>query len=181
MIPTHDQEQLLGLARASIQSHLGLPHSHIDLSNLSKASHSTSGVFITLKKAGELRGCIGCIQSTDAIPDSIRIFSQKAAFEDSRFSPVTDSEIDDLTISISLLTPFRSVKSYEDILIGRHGVLLEKGNYSALFLPKIAQEQGWDRDTTLNHLAQKAGLPSDGWQADCDFQIFESIDFSEEV
>jgi len=74
----------------------------------------------------------------------------------------------------------RPVSSYEDIVLGQHGMVLEKGTRRALFLPQVAPEQGWDLHETLTHLAMKAGLPSDGWKEGCRFSVFEAIVFGEE-
>jgi AMMECR1 domain-containing protein len=59
-----------------------------------------------------------------------------------------------------------------DIDVGTHGVILEKNGHRALFLPQVAVEQGWDRETMLDHLARKAGLPTDGWRSGAEFQVF---------
>jgi uncharacterized protein (TIGR00296 family) len=85
-----------------------------------------------------------------------------------------------LHLEISALTPLRSVSGPADIEIGRHGILLHKGAAQAVFLPQVAVEQGWDRDTTLTHLALKAGLPADGWRQGARFQVFEADVFAEE-
>jgi uncharacterized protein (TIGR00296 family) len=88
-------------------------------------------------------------------------------------------ELEDIEIEISLLTPFERVESYEDIVVGRDGVLLEKDGHSAVYLPSVAIEQGWGRDEMLAHLCSKAGLPGDAWRTDATFYTFRAETFSE--
>ncbi len=88
----------------------------------------------------------------------------QAAFHDPRFDPVAAAELPRLTIEISVLTPARPVAGPADVVPGRDGVVLRKGGRSAVFLPQVATEQGWDRDTLLTQLARKAGLPGDAWR-----------------
>jgi uncharacterized protein (TIGR00296 family) len=82
-------------------------------------------------------------------------------------------------VEVSVLTPPRAVKSAADIVVGRHGIILRKGHRSATFLPQVAPEQGWDRDTTLTHLSRKAGLGPDGWRDGASFKVYEAIVFTE--
>jgi AmmeMemoRadiSam system protein A len=106
--------------------------------------------------------------------------TKAAAFEDSRFSPVTADELNDITITISVLTPAKPIASYNDIVLGRDGIILTNGAQSALFLPHVATEFKWDLPTTLTQLSEKAGLNPDAWKnKETTYQTFESIDFSE--
>jgi AMMECR1 domain-containing protein len=84
-----------------------------------------------------------------------------------------------LEIEISALSPMRRVGRAEDIEVGRHGVLLSKGGSRAVFLPQVAPSQGWDREQTLNHLAEKAGLAADAWRKGARFDVFEATVFAE--
>jgi len=103
----------------------------------------------------------------------------QSAFEDPRFKPVTLRELPDLDIEISVLTPMKPVSGPGEIVVGRDGVLLRKGGRSAVFLPQVAPEQGWGRDEMLNHLSQKAGLPSGAWREGASFETFQAIVFGE--
>ncbi|MBP2681937.1 MAG: hypothetical protein H6Q78_1800 [Candidatus Krumholzibacteriota bacterium] len=103
----------------------------------------------------------------------------QSAFNDRRFSPVEIEELDDIDIEISVLTPYRRVGGYDAIRVGRDGVLMEKGGRSAVFLPSVAVDQGWDRDEMLSHLSAKAGLPTDAWKKDAVFYTFQAAAFSE--
>jgi len=102
-----------------------------------------------------------------------------AAVNDPRFPPVTTAEIDDLDFEISALTPPVSVSSSNDIVIGKHGIVLQKNAQAAVFLPQVAPEQGWGIEETLSNLAMKAGLPPNGWKESAQFEVFEAIVFSE--
>jgi len=137
------------------------------------------GVFVTLTEDGNLRGCIGSIVGTEPLTRGVIDNAVNAALNDPRFPPVTSDELDRLEVEISVLTPLRRVAGPEEIVVGRHGVVLERGGRRAVFLPQVAPEQGWDRDTMLNHLAMKAGLPSDAWRSGTTFQVFEARVFSE--
>jgi AmmeMemoRadiSam system protein A len=121
-------------------------------------------VFVTLKIRGRLRGCIGHIFAIEPLWASIRNNAIAAAVEDHRFLPLTIGELASVTPSLSILTPPKSIKSINDFKVGRDGIIIESGNKRAVFLPQVAPEQGWDRETTLGHLAQKAGLDSLGWK-----------------
>jgi len=102
-----------------------------------------------------------------------------AALHDPRFDPVSPEETKDIKIDISALTPPRPVVSYRDIVIGKHGMTLKKHGRSAVFLPQVAPEQGWDLTNTLTHLAIKAGLPADAWKEGAEFTVFEAQVFHE--
>ncbi len=137
------------------------------------------GAFVTLKKHGALRGCIGHMAEDLPLCHVVGYCALQAAFNDRRFPQVSLQELEDIEIEISVLTPFEQVGGVEDILIGRDGVLLEKSGRSAVYLPSVAVEQGWDRDEMLNHLCAKAGLSSDCWKKGAKFYTFQSIVFSE--
>jgi uncharacterized protein (TIGR00296 family) len=92
---------------------------------------------------------------------------------------VRPEELPAIAIEISVLSAPRYVDSYNDIVVGRDGVILEKGNRRATFLPQVAPEQGWDLATMLSHLAMKAGLPADGWKQGARFQTYTAQVFGE--
>jgi AmmeMemoRadiSam system protein B/AmmeMemoRadiSam system protein A len=137
------------------------------------------GVFVTLKKHEQLRGCIGRIVPDAPLLELVGAMALQSAFEDPRFKPVTANELGDLEIEISVLTPMKQVKGPEAIVVGPDGVLLKKGGRSAVFLPQVAPEQGWGRDEMLDHLSMKAGLPKGSWREGAEFFTFQAIVFSE--
>lgn len=132
------------------------------------------GVFVTLTREGRLRGCIGYIEGIKPLIEAVADNGRSAAVADPRFPPVTGRELADVHIEISALTPLVPVEGPDDIIIGRHGVVLAKQGRRAVFLPQVADEQGWDRDTTLTHLALKAGLEPDSWRQGAEFLVFEA-------
>ncbi len=130
----------------------------------SQALMERKGAFVTLKRGGQLRGCIGHIKGVKPLYKIVGEMAAAAAFNDPRFNPVTEAELPDLEIEISVLTPLRRIKGIEEIEVGKHGILIEKGFHSGLLLPQVATEYGWDRKTFLEHTCLKAGLPTDAWK-----------------
>jgi hypothetical protein len=178
-----DKQALLTLARKSIEQALQgkTPAAPGEVGVVpTLAMKQVMGGFVTLTINGELRGCIGEIFPRRALCDVVRDHAVDAAFHDPRFPPLTAKEFQQVQIEISALTPPVPVATYRDIEIGKHGMVLELGSRSAVFLPQVAPEQGWDLPTTLTHLAFKAGLPGDAWQETrAQFTVFEAIVFHE--
>ena len=125
-----------------------------------------SGAFVTLKKRGELRGCIGTLECRRPLPEEIARVAVSAAREDPRFEPVRASELLELDVEVSVLGPLEEIDPLDPdaILIGRHGLVVEHGHRRGLLLPQVATEWGWDRETFLAHTCAKAGLPVDCWR-----------------
>ncbi len=139
------------------------------------------GAFVTLHKNGELRGCIGMIEGRMPLIEGIKEMSLSSAFHDPRFSPLREEELPSCDLEISVLSPLKTVTGYEEIEVRLHGVVLSLQNRSAVFLPQVATEQGWDRDQTLSHLCRKAGLPADAWlNPEMNFEVFTAEVFGEE-
>jgi len=138
------------------------------------------GAFVTLKKGDDLRGCIGTIAPVKPLVKAVSDNAVNAALHDRRFQPVAASELNDLTVEVSVLTPPAPVSGHGEIILGKHGVILEKNGRMALFLPQVAPEQGWTVDETLAHLSVKAGLPPDAWRTGASFEVFEATVFHEE-
>lgn len=183
LTPT-DQKTLLAMARQAIQRALdgNRPDDPADLGvEPTPAMKRKMGGFVTLTIGGELRGCIGEIFPRRALADVVLDHALDAAFEDPRFPPLTAKELPKARIEISALTSPVPVASYRDIVIGKHGMVIELGGRSAVFLPQVAPEQGWDLATTLTYLARKAGLPGNAWQDPrAKFTVFEAVVFHEE-
>jgi len=125
---------------------------------------SKLGVFVTLHKYGELRGCIGYVEGIRPLQDAVIEMAQSAAFNDPRFDPVSSDEVDDLELEISVLSPIEEVKNIDEIVIGKHGLIIEQGFYKGLLLPQVATENNWDRTDFLQHTCRKSGLPVNAWQ-----------------
>ncbi len=120
-----------------------------------------------------LRGCIGHVVASQPLEATVRDSAIAAAFRDPRFAPVTLSELDDITVEISVLSPLRTVSSPQEVEPGKHGVMLSGSGRSGLLLPQVATEQNWDRETFLTHCCYKAGLSGDCWQhPETEIQVF---------
>lgn len=132
--------------------------------DVSEALKHPAGVFVTLYCNGTLRGCVGTLGNSEALHHAVARLAVAAAFEDYRFPPVCEEELDELTIEISVLSPPREIATPDEIELGRHGLILTRDGNRAVFLPKVASEQGWDRMTLLEQLCRKAGLPTDAWR-----------------
>ena len=139
------------------------------------------GVFVTLRQRADddLRGCVGIVEPRFPLGEAVRKAALSAALEDTRFAPVTLSELPSLTIDVSVLGPL-SPSAPEGVEIGRHGVVVRHDERSALFLPQVATDQGWDRETLLRQLCRKAGLPPDAWRhPECRLFVFEAETYTE--
>jgi len=165
-----EQDLLLKIARKSIEAGLtgeGIPPPEIKSDTLKEKM----GAFVTLKKQGRLRGCIGFIEGKKPLYETVEEMARAAAFRDPRFRPVREDELRHLDIEISALTPLKQIHDIDEIEVGRHGLYLVKGCCSGLLLPQVATEYNWDRMTFLKETCMKAGLPEDAWK-DTDAQIF---------
>ncbi len=173
-----DKKALLAHARETISGYLTTQMVPLPR-GFSPAALEPRGVFVTLKKRGNLRGCIGRMTPDRPLAALVSAMALQAAFEDPRFGPVTLKELPDLEIEISVLTPMKPVPNPGAIVVGRDGVLLRKGERSAVFLPQVAPEQGWGRDEMLDHLGMKAGLPAGAWREGAQFSTFQALVFGE--
>jgi AmmeMemoRadiSam system protein A len=137
------------------------------------------GVFVTLKRKGELRGCIGRIVGDEPLCKLVGTMAIQAALNDRRFPPLTADELSEIDIEISVLTPLKDVSGATDIVAGRDGIVLNKEGRSAVFLPQVALEQGWHRQELLNNLCLKAGLTAGCWEKGAQLSTFQATVFSE--
>ncbi len=173
-----EKEKLLEIARKTINEYVNnkkITEFKIEDETLKK----NCGAFVTLKKEENLRGCIGHIIGDKPLFLIVRDMAIAAATQDYRFPPVTPSEINDLVIEISVLTPMQKVDNVNEIKVGRDGLMIKRGYMSGLLLPQVPVEQGWDKATFLEHLCYKAGLPVDVWKSS-ELWKFQAIVFSEE-
>jgi AmmeMemoRadiSam system protein A len=135
------------------------------------------GAFVTLKKKGVLRGCIGFIEPVLPLHQTVAQATIYAASKDARFSPVSSSELEEIDIEISVLTPPRKIDDPREVKVGKHGLIIAKGNQRGLLLPQIPVENRWSRLTFLQRTCQKAGLPKDAWKTEAEIYTFEAIVF----
>lgn len=180
LLRSEDKRRLLEIARSSLAKHLATGHvPALVEAQLSEALRTPCGAFVTLKKRGELRGCIGNFSGTEMLARTVQRMALAAATEDPRFAPVSAGELAHLDIEISVLSPMQKVTSPKEIELGRHGVYIQKGNRAGTFLPQVAKETGWSLEEFLGHCAQdKAGIGWEGWR-DADVFVYEAIVFGE--
>jgi hypothetical protein len=138
-----------------------------------------AGVFVSFHRHGELRGCIGHPDGDQPLAAVVAHCAVAAATEDPRFASVTRAELDDCEIELSVLGPIEPVDKVDDIIVGRHGLIVEQEWHRGLLLPQVAREQRWDRDTFLARTCAKAGLPGDAWKRGATIMKFEAEVFSD--
>ncbi len=176
-----NKEFLLNLARRSIRHYLNkkemLEIEPPEQSILNKER----AVFVTLRKDGNLRGCIGQMIAQDKLYKAVIDMAVSAAFQDWRFNPVRLEELDEISIEISVLTPLQRIDNIDEIVLGRHGVYVKKGHRTGVYLPQVAEETGWSKEEFLRSLcSHKAGLSPDAYlDKDTELYIFQVIKFEE--
>jgi MEMO1 family protein len=177
-LSSSDKKALLAFARETI-SRLFMTDTVPLARGFSANLQQPRGAFVTLRKKGELRGCIGNMTGDEPLVKTVGSMAIQAAFNDRRFNPLTADELKDVEIEISALTPMKQVSGVSDIVVGRDGVLLTKNDHHAVFLPQVATEQGWNKELMLDNLCQKAGLESGCWKEKALFSTFQAVVFSE--
>ena len=177
VISPEDQRQLLDLAHRALEMrvrHAGLPE--IDTA---VAPDVRRGAFVSIFLDGELRGCLGRLNSQLPIARLVAQLAQAVADSDPRFERVTPQELQNIGFEISVLTREREIESVDEIEIGRHGLIVEQDTQRGLLLPQVPTEQGWDRDAFLDHTCLKAGLAADAWRRGARIFVFEAEIFGE--
>ena len=171
-----EKKKLKEIARQSIEAAV-LGKDLPEVKNITTKLEEHYGVFVTLNKHGNLRGCIGRIIGDQPLYISCQQMAQAAALEDPRFPKVSEKELSDLDIEISVLTPLERVEDFKDIVIGRDGLIIRHGHYQGLLLPQVATEYNWTVEQFLEQTCRKAGLPGDAYK-EKDTEIYK---FSAEV
>jgi len=158
-----EKKELLALANKAVTDYVTNGKApEVDMQN--RKFKTDGAVFVTIKKNGALRGCIGHVQPVMSLYKSVINNAIAASSGDPRFPPMTKEELKDIDLEISILSPLNPVKDIKDIQIGKHGLVIRKGVHSGLLLPQVAIELGWDRDAYLKNLCAKAGLPEYAWR-----------------
>lgn len=182
MLSDNSQRVLLQLARSTIENKLKIKDNPkinpVDYPEL----NINAGVFVTLHKKGELRGCIGNFDFSAKLIDQIERMAIAAAFQDPRFSPLKQTEFNEINIEISVLSPPKIITDLQEIEVGKHGLIISRGYYHGVLLPQVATEYGWDRETFLDHTCLKAGLPINAWkEPSTRIEIFSAEVFGEKT
>jgi len=175
---TPDQEaRLVTLARAALEARVrgtAAPDS--------EAADRGSGrcsAFVSIFHAGELRGCLGRLDSNLPLTTLVGQLARAVADSDPRFEPVRPEELVAIGVEISVLTREREIRDADQIELGRHGLIVEHGGRRGLLLPQVPEEQGWDREAFLTHTCLKAGLDGQAWQRGARLFVFEARVFGE--
>jgi AmmeMemoRadiSam system protein A len=172
MISAADQQRLLDIARTALVATVnGTPEPR---PRAEGALARSAAAFVTLHVAGQLRGCIGHLNENDPLVQTIAQCARLACTEDPRFPAITATEVHLVDVEISVLGPFQRVTSPEEIVVGRHGLLIEHNGRRGLLLPQVATEYQWTTETFLEQTCKKAGLAGDSWQRGATLYRFEA-------
>jgi AmmeMemoRadiSam system protein A len=177
MLTDAQKSTLIDLARRSIAAAVtGSSPGFVDV-----PLPEACGVFVTIKKRGELRGCLGTVQCRSGLATEVARCAADAAREDPRFPPVAPIELPELSIEISVLGPLEPIDPGDPgaIAIGRHGLVIEQGPRRGLLLPQVATEWGWTVEQFLRQACRKAGLSQDAWQHGAAVSRFEAEVFGD--
>ncbi len=174
-----EKKSLLGIARTTLDTYIKTGKVP-EAKPLTPRLTENRGAFVTLHERGELRGCIGYIEAVKPLFQAVSDMAVAASTEDPRFPPVETHELDSIDIEITVLSPMHSIPSPDSVVVGTHGVVIKKSGRSAVFLPQVPVEEGWDRDTYLSQLCLKAQLPRDAWKSpDAKLFVFTGQVFGE--
>jgi AmmeMemoRadiSam system protein A len=167
---------LLKLAHESILS--ALEHREISLTPPSPHLSEPRGAFTTIYLQGLLRGCVGYVFPVASLYCAVAETARAAAFEDTRFSPVTIEEAPALEVSLSILSPLKAIGP-EEVEIGLHGLVVSHSGRRGLLLPQVPVDHQWDRVTFIEQTCRKAGLPLDAWQNGATIEAFTAEVFGD--
>lgn len=183
MLSQEQRQQLLRIARESIEAALSGHRAELDPATVDAELKRPSGAFVSLHTGGgDLRGCVGSIQAFAPLCEAVASSAFNAAFRDPRFHPVRPDELPALHIEISVMSAIEPVADVDTIEVGRDGLIVSRGGRTGLLLPQVASEQGWDRETFLAQTCVKAGLPADAWRSSgCRIEKFSAEVFGEQV
>jgi AmmeMemoRadiSam system protein A len=177
MLSAEDRERLLALARRCLEARVRRQSAPpiergggLDL---------LMGAFVTIHTSGDLRGCLGRLETDRPIADNVAHLAAVVSDSDPRFRPLAAGEIEYTDIEISALTPEEEVRDVAEIEVGRHGLIIEHGLHRGLLLPQVATEHGWDREAFLEQTCLKAGLPAAAWRHGARIFRFEAEVFGE--
>jgi AmmeMemoRadiSam system protein A len=175
-----DKKALLDLARTTIEHQLRTGTSPtVDLAGERLAA--ACGAFVSLHKRGALRGCIGSFVGRGPLTATVQEMAISASLHDPRFPSLTTDELAEVDLEISVLSPLRAIEHVDEIQVGLHGIFITRDFHSGVLLPQVATDQGWDRQTFLEHTCMKAGLPKDAWrEAETRIEIFDAQVFGEQ-
>lgn len=173
-----ERAALLTIARQALEQHL-LGGSRGGLPGIPVSLTEPGAAFVTLRAEGNLRGCVGSVDGTKALSDTVAHCAVAAATSDPRFPPVSLEEFFLLSIEVSVLSSLHLLEDVAQLIPGTHGICVTAGQHRGILLPQVATEQGWDRETFLNFACRKAHLAPDAWRHGATLHIFTAEVFGE--
>ena len=176
-LSSSEKQLLLDVARRSVRAQLAnepLASERFPLGAL----HDPVGVFVSIHRGSQLRGCIGRVESESPLHETTAVCAVSAAVSDPRFPPMELEELDDVSFEISVLSKLEQVEA-DQIEVGRHGLLVEMDSRKGLLLPQVASEYGWDHIEFLSQTCMKAGLEPKAWRQGASIFAFEALVFAE--
>ncbi len=179
LLNNHEKQELLKIARQTVINTV-TTQPQVSYKSKFPIFDEKRGAFVTIHKNNQLRGCIGFIQAVKSLLETIIEMAEAAAVSDPRFTPVQTDEIPEIEIEISVLSPLQKITDIDNIIIGTHGLYVEKDYHKGLLLPQVATEYNWDTISFLEHTCRKAGLPNNAWKdKNAQIYIFSADVFSE--
>ena len=179
-LTSHEKSELLALARKSVEYAVREGKPYEPNASTSEVLNQERGAFVTLRKSGELRGCIGYTSAAKPLYMTVRDTATLAALRDTRFPQVSASELPQIDYEVSVLSPLRRVLDVRQIKVGQHGLLMKNGVYEGLLLPQVPVDEKWDRQTFLEETCFKAGMRSGCWKDEnTDIFMFTAVVFGE--
>jgi MEMO1 family protein len=171
-----EKKKLFSIVKNTIEAKLYQNKNYaVDEATVPESLKIPMGAFVTLKIDGNLRGCIGRFISSEPLFNVVHESALSSAFEDPRFIPLTKDEYKKTDIEITVLGPLKKIRSINEIILGKHGIYIKKGNSSGTMLPQVAIENGWTVEEFLGYTAkEKAGIGWDGWK-DAEIFIYEGV------
>jgi AmmeMemoRadiSam system protein A len=176
-LSTDDQQRLLALARLALEARVRRDLEPV--ADVDGALTSRCAAFVTIHNGEILRGCLGRVSCDLPLAGVVVHLAAAVADSDPRFPPVDVLELDALQIEISVLTRAREIATLDQIEIGRHGLIVERGSLRGLLLPQVATEHGWTPEQFVEHTCVKAGLARDAWRHGARLSAFEAQVFGE--
>jgi AmmeMemoRadiSam system protein A len=158
-----EKKELLELAKNTIISHVK-GRKTAEFFPDDQRLRANSATFVTIKRNGQLRGCIGNIMPVIPLYQSVITNAVSASSRDPRFPPMTEAELEDMEVELTILSPLEPLGNINEIIVGKHGLYLTNENTSSVFLPQVPVEQQWDLNAYLENLSLKANLPKDAWK-----------------
>ena len=178
MLTDDRRTALLQIARTAVEAQA---HGRSTADPVAGDGGEASGVFVTIRTRGELRGCLGVLQMRASLEIEVARCARDSASADPRFPPLAVDELPEASVEISVLGPLELIDPLDEqaIVVGRHGLVVERGHRRGLLLPQVAPEWGWTREQFLRQTCRKAGLPDDAWRTGALVFRFEADVFGE--